>query len=68
MAEVEPIEPTHLAKARAGQPRPDERKNDEKRTGHQRDSRGGPKGSTPDKHGGSGTGRQQGGSGVGRER
>jgi len=32
------------------------------------DSRGGPKGSNPDKHGGSGTGRQQGGSGAGRER
>jgi hypothetical protein len=28
----------------------------------------GPKGSTPDKHGGSGTGRQEGGSGAGRER
>jgi hypothetical protein len=31
-------------------------------------SRGGPKRSNPDKHGGSGAGRQQGGSGVGRER
>ena len=31
-------------------------------------SRGGPKGTNPDKHGGSGTGRQQGGSGAGRER
>jgi hypothetical protein len=31
-------------------------------------SRGGPKGSNPDKHGGSGAGRQQGGSGAGRER
>lgn len=29
---------------------------------------GGPKGSTPDKHGGSGAGRQEGGSGAGRER
>jgi len=29
---------------------------------------GGPKGSHPDKHGGSGAGRQQGGSGSGRER
>jgi hypothetical protein len=29
---------------------------------------GGPKGSHPDKHGGSGAGRQQGGSGPGRER
>lgn len=38
-----------------------------KKTGSQ-DSRGGPKGSNPDKHGGSGTGRQQGGSGAGRER
>ena len=28
----------------------------------------GPKGSHPDKHGGSGAGRQQGGSGPGRER
>jgi len=31
-------------------------------------SQGGPKGSNPDKHGGSGAGRQQGGSGSGRER
>ena len=31
-------------------------------------SPGGPKGSHPDKHGGSGAGRQQGGSGAGRER
>jgi hypothetical protein len=31
-------------------------------------SQGGPKGSHPDKHGGSGAGRQQGGSGSGRER
>ena len=62
------IESMHLDKARTGQPRQDERKNGGKRTSHQRDSRGGPKGSTPDKHGGSGTGRQQGGSGVGRER
>ena len=31
-------------------------------------SAGGPKGSHPDKHGGSGAGRQQGGSGSGRER
>lgn len=31
-------------------------------------SQGGPKGSIPDKHGGSGAGRQQGGSGSGRER
>ena len=68
MAEVETIESMHSDKPRAGQPRRDERKNDGKRTGHQRDSRGGPKGSTPDKHGGSGTGRQQGGSGAGRER
>lgn len=28
----------------------------------------GPKGSRPDKHGGSGAGRQEGGSGAGRER
>jgi hypothetical protein len=68
MAEVEPIESMRPDKARAGQPRQDERKNDGKRTGHLQDSRGGPKASTPDKHGGSGTGRQQGGSGVGRER
>ena len=68
MAEAEPIDPMHLDKARAGQSHQDERKNDGKRTGHQRDSRGGPKGSTPDRHGGSGTGRQQGGSGAGRER
>ena len=37
----------------------------------QRSSRGspsGPKGSHPDKHGGSGVGRQEGGSGAGRER
>jgi hypothetical protein len=33
-----------------------------------RDDTSGPKGSTPDKHGGSGVGRQEGGSGVGRER
>jgi len=31
-------------------------------------SPGGPKGTHPDKHGGSGAGRQQGGSGSGRER
>ena len=31
-------------------------------------SQGGPKRSIPDKHGGSGAGRQQGGSGPGRER
>jgi hypothetical protein len=31
-------------------------------------NRSGPKGASPDKHGGSGTGRQQGGSGAGRER
>jgi len=68
MAEVEPIESVRVDKDRAGQSHQDERTNDGKRTGHQRDFRGGPKGSTPDKHGGSGTGRQQGGSGVGRER
>ena len=33
-----------------------------------RGSRVGPKGAVPDRHGGSGTGRQQGGSGAGRER
>jgi hypothetical protein len=33
-----------------------------------RGSQGGPKGSHPDKHGGSGVGRQEGGSGAGRER
>jgi hypothetical protein len=33
-----------------------------------RDGTSGPKGSTPDKHGGSGAGRQEGGSGAGRER
>ena len=33
-----------------------------------RDSPGGPKGSHPDKHGGSGVGRQEGGSGPARER
>jgi hypothetical protein len=55
-------------KGRAGQPRQDERKKDGKRTGFQKESRGGSKVTTPDKHGGSGTGRQQGGSGVGRER
>ncbi len=55
-------------KAKAGQPRQDEQKKDGKRTGFQRDSRGGPKGSTPDKRGGSGAGKQQGGSGAGRER
>jgi len=33
-----------------------------------RDALGGPKGSNPDKHGGSGAGRQEGGSGAGRER
>ena len=31
-------------------------------------SQAGPKGSKPDKHGGSGAGRQEGGSGAGRER
>jgi hypothetical protein len=55
-------------KARAGQFRQDERKKDGKGTGFQRESRGDSKASTPDKHGGSGTGRQQGGSGAGRER
>ena len=68
MANVESMESLQPDRTRAGQPRQDEPKNEGKRTGHQRDSRGGPKGTTPDKHGGSGTGRQQGGSGVGRER
>jgi hypothetical protein len=35
---------------------PSKRKKDGKRTGFQRESRDGPKGTTPDKHGGSGTG------------
>lgn len=43
-----------------------------RKKGHQqsgsRGAPGGPKGSTPDKHGGSGVGRQEGGSGAGRER
>jgi hypothetical protein len=43
----------------------------QRRSGRQADSRGsqgGPKGSHPDKHGGSGVGRQEGGSGPARER
>jgi hypothetical protein len=42
-----------------------------RKKGHESGSRGAPggsKGSTPDKHGGAGAGRQQGGSGAGRER
>jgi hypothetical protein len=43
----------------------------QRRSGRRADSRGssgGPKGSHPDKHGGSGVGRQEGGSGPARER
>jgi hypothetical protein len=40
----------------------------ERRRAGSRGSPSGPKGSSPDKHGGSGAGRQQGGSGSGRER
>ena len=48
-------------------PRDQDRQKNRKQAGSD-GSQGGPKGSIPDKHGGSGAGRQQGGSGSGRER
>ena len=53
-------------KDRGGSQKPNQKRG-RRQTGS-RDSPGGPKGSHPDKHGGSGVGRQEGGSGPARER